>query len=181
MSTVTEAPVSSPRRKRGTENVRDMVLSLLACLVVVVPVWYLAQPPSSDSKGIRPVDPSADVRAFAAAAPGVPVPTAVPRGWTATSSTLEGTSLRIGYVTPGDGYVEYAAQKGGADAFVTQQTGHGTPGSTLRVGSRAFRVWSASGDHTSLVLTGSGGSVVVGGLRETADDELLSALASSLR
>jgi hypothetical protein len=158
-----------------------MVLSLLACLVVVVPVWYLAQPPSSDSKAIRPVDPSSDVRAFQAVAPGVPVPTGVPAGWTATSSTLEGTNLRIGYVTPGDGYVEYAAQKGDGSAFVTEQTGHGTAGSTLRVGSRAFRVWSAAGDHTSLVLSGSSGTVVVGGLRETADDEQLTALAGTLR
>lgn len=157
-----------------------MVLSMLACIAIVVPIWYLAQPPASDSRAIRPVDPAGDVQAFSRVAPGIPVPSAVPSGWTATSSTLEGTSLRIGYVVPGDGYVEYTARAGSDPAFVTDQTGRGTPGSTLRVGGRSFRVYSGAGGATSLVLRDGTGTVVLGGLRETADDALITLLAGTL-
>jgi Protein of unknown function (DUF4245) len=181
VSTATTAPARPAKKKRGQETVRDMVLSLLVCIGLVVPVWYLAQPPASDSKAIRVIDPTADVRAFAQAAPGVPVPREVPAGWQPTSSTLQGASLRIGYVTPGDSYVEYAAQGGALGTFVGDQTGQGTAGSPLQVGARTFRVFSDRDEHTSLVLQSTAGTVVVGGLRETADDALLTTLAGTLR
>ncbi len=179
MSTAIEAPAAPPKRRRGHENVRDMLLSMAACTAIIVPVWFLAQPPASDSKGIRPVDPTTDVRAFGRAAPAVPAPQRVPAGWTATSSTLDATSLRIGYVVPGDGYVEYAARAGTPGTFVEDQTGRGTPGGTLIAGGRRFSVYSAGG-HTSLVSTTPQGTVVLGGLRETADDALLTTLAGQL-
>lgn len=180
MSTATPTRPAPAKKRRGRENVRDMLLSMGVCVAIVVPIWYLAQPPASDSRTGRPVDPTADVRAFSATAPGLPVPPAVPPGWKATSSTLEGPSLRIGYLTPGRGYVEYAAQAGPAGPFVDDQTGHGQAGSTLTVAGRPYRVYSADG-HTSLVLRTARGTVVVGGLRESADDEQLTALAQALR
>ncbi|MCW2607842.1 MAG: secreted protein [Frankiales bacterium] len=169
------------KKKRGRENVRDMLLSMAVCVAIVVPIWFLGQPDPSDSKAIRRVDPTADIAAFRQAAPGVPVPT-TPPGWTATSSTLDGPSLRIGYVTDSDGYVEYAASTGDAATFVRDQTGRARSGSSLTVGTRRFVVHSGGGDHTSLVLQEQGGAtVVLGGLRETAGDEELSELAATLR
>ncbi len=179
MSTQTVAPPK--KRKRGTENVRDMLLSLGACMLVVVPVWYLAQPPESDSKSYRVVDPGPELASFRALAPGVPVPTGLPAGWRATSSTLDGSRLRIGYLTPGGGYAEYAAQGGAPEAFVADQTGDGKEVSPLTVGTRRFVVWSDDQQHTSLVLAQPQGTVVVGGLREDADDAEVQALAASLR
>ena len=177
-----------PKRKRGRENVRDMVLSLALCVAVIVPVWFLGQPAPSDSKGLRVVDTAADVSAFRAAAPGVPVPGPLPAGWRPTSSTFEGSQLRIGYVTPDDGYVEYAGQ-GAAPApgaavggtFLREQTGRGTAGTTLAVGDRRFTVYSDREGHTSLVHERGVGTVVVGGLRETAEDDELAELAAALR
>ena len=177
--TETTAP-AAPAKKRGRENVRDMLLSMAVCVAVIVPVWYLGQPAPSDSKAIREVDPSTDLRSFAALAPGVPLPS-TPEGWIPTSSTLEGANLRIGYVTDGEGYVEYAAQGGDPGTFVRDQTGRGRAGSPLTVGSRSFTVYSDGEAHTSLVLEQDGGTVVVGGLRETAGDEELSELAATLR
>lgn len=180
--TDTAAPVAPPKKKRGRESVRDMLLSMAVCVAVVVPIWFLGQPDPRDSKAIRAVDPTSDVRSFQQVAPGVPVPS-TPAGWTPTSSTLEGASLRIGYVTDGQGYVEYAARAGDVPAFVRDQTGKGRSVNPLTVGSRRFVVWSDSKGHTSLVLqpAGESGAVVVGGLRETAGDEELSELAATLR
>lgn len=169
----------APKRKRGRENVRDMVLSLAVCVAVIVPVWYLGQPPTSDA--LKVVDPAADVVAFQQAAPGVPVPVGLPEGWRATSSTLADGRLRIGYVTPDEAYAEYAAQAGPVDTFVTDQTGRGTAGTTLTVGQRQFTIHSDADGHTSLVQEQPAGTVVLGGLRETAEDDELTELAASLR
>ena len=178
----TTTPAGPPARKRGRETVRDMVLSLAVCIAVIVPIWYLGQPPPGDSKAIRVVDTAADVAAFRAAAPGVPVPGPLPEGWRPTSSTLADGQLRIGYVTPDDGYAEYAARgDGGAGAFLQDQTGRGTAGSTLTVGGRRFTLYDDRKGHTSLVEQGSAGTVVVGGLREKAGDDELSELAAALR
>jgi Protein of unknown function (DUF4245) len=179
VSTATVAPRVPAKKRRGRENVRDMLLSMAVCTAIIVPVWYLAQPPASDSKRLRVVDYTADVRSFGQAAQGLPLPGTAPAGWKATSSTLDGASLRIGWVTPDHGYVEYAAQRGAPGAFVADHTGHGRPGSTLTVGGRPYTVVS-DGRHTSLVLQTQQGTVVVGGLRETADDERLTELATTL-
>ena len=179
---------TAPARKRGRETVRDMLLSLAVCVAVIVPVWFLGQPAPSDSKALRVVDTAADLSAFRAAAPGVPAPGPLPKGWRPTSSTLAGGQLRIGYVTPDDGYVEYAgqggsqAQRGGSvEAFLREQTGRGTAGTTLAVGDRRFTLYSDGDGHTSLVDARPAGTVVVGGLRETAEDDELAELAGALQ
>ena len=158
-----------------------MLLSLAACMAVVIPVWYFGQPAEDQTRGIRVVDTATDIAAFQQAAPGVPVPGVLPEGWRPTSSTLEGDRYRIGYVTPDDGYVEYLATSGPAEEFVTEQTGKGRPGSPLQVGDRAFRIWTDDDGHTSLVLSSPAGTVVLGGLRESAEDEEISELAALLQ
>lgn len=181
-----QAP-APPKQKRGRENVRDMVLSLAVCVAVIVPVWFLGQPAPSDSKSLRVVDTAPDITAFRQSAPGVPVPVGLPEGWRPTSSTLEDGRLRIGYVTPDDGYVEFAAQGASAaqggpvETFLRDQTGRGDAGTSLAVGQRQFTVYSDDEGHTSLVQQSPAGTVVVGGLRETAEDDELSELAASLR
>lgn len=186
MTTETQAPGSPasgapPTRARGRENVRDMVLSLAVCVAVIVPVWFLGQPAPSDSKALRVVETADDIAAFRTAAPGVAVPGPLPTAWRATSSTLEQGRLRIGWVTPDDGYVEYAAQAGPPGEFVPEQTGRGTPATALTVGGRRFTVYRNGDGHTSLVVERPAGTVVLGGLRETAEDDELAELAQALR
>ncbi len=179
----TAPPVPAPprgRKKRGTETTRDMVLSLAVCLLVVAPIWLLGEFRHSDEREIRMVPTAADLTALGQAVPGVPVPQGLPAGWRATSSTLEGERLRIGYVTPGEQYAEYAALGGDPGGFLEQQTGKGRQTGRLQVDGRAFQVWSGTDGATSLVLQQPGWTVVVGGLRETADDDELQELAASL-
>lgn len=171
----------APARKRGSETARDMVLSLAACMALVIPVWFLAQPPPSASKSLRVVETATDIQALQAAVPGVPAPAGLSAGWRPTSSTLDGPALRIGYVTPGEEYAEYAARSGDPESFLLEQTGRGRRTGQLTVGGSAFEVWSNSDGHTSLVLRRAGSTVVLGGLRETADDSELQELAASLR
>lgn len=189
MSTATEqsadpAPDPAPqpaKRKRGTETVRDMVLSLIAVFAVILPFYWLAGLSDDEKGGIKPVDPSPQYAALRQAVPGVPVPTGLPKGWVATSSTLDGSDLRVGYVTPGGGYAEYAAHGDPAGTFLADQTGKGHRVTSLKVGARDLQVWSDDKGATSLVLQHPGWTVVVGGLREDAEDDEVQALAASLR
>lgn len=174
-----ETPVK--KRKRGTENVRDMVLSLIAVFAVILPFYFLAGLADQEEGGIRTVDTSRELGALQDAVPGVPVPQGLPEEFRSTSSSLEGPRLRIGYVTPGEQYAEYAAAGPDApESFLREQTGEGRRTTEIQVGARTFEVWTNEGGATSLVLQDPDWTVVVGGLRETADDNELTTLAESL-
>lgn len=157
-----------------------MIRSLGLVMLIVVPVWFLAQPPKSDEQSLRVVDPSFDVRSFTSAAPGVPVPGALPAGWRATNSTLEPGALRIGWVTPTGQYAEYDASTRPAAEFLPGTTGNGSRVGTFEVGRVSWQQFSDADGHTSLVREVGGGSVVVGGLRETTTLEELRVLAAAV-
>lgn len=175
MASATEQQPAAPgpARKRGRETVGDMVRSLGIVLLIVVALWYFAQPQDGDEQAIRVVDPSADVSALVDGAPGTPVPGGLPEGWRATSSTLEPAGLRIGYVTPTGQFAEYAAfTQPGPD--LAAQTGSATAVGTVQVQGVAWQQLADADEHVSLVLEQSGRTVVVGGVRETTSlDELL--------
>ncbi len=177
MSVAMQAPEHA-KKKRGRESALDMVRSLGLILLIIIPVWFLAQPPASDVKPIRVVDPTADIRSFAQAAPGVPVPGMLPAGWRATSSTLEPGSLRIGWVTPTEQYAEYAA---GTGPDTVALTGRGNEVGTFVVAGVTWRQFADGDGHTSLLRTAGGGTVVVGGVRETATLDELRVLAAAVR
>lgn len=181
MSVATPARGSAPRKKsRGRETAGDMVRSIGLIMVIVVPIWFLAQPPGSDAKTIRVVDPTSDIRAFSQAAPGVPVPGTLPTGWRATSSTLDPGALRIGWVTPTGQYTEYDASTQPAAAFLPGITGSGSEVGTFRIGGVVWQQFSDGDGHTSLVREQPTGTVVVGGVRETTTLDELHALAAAV-
>lgn len=171
------ASVAPAKKRRGRESVGDMVRSLGLVLLIVVPIWFLAQPPDSDEAPLRVVDPSSDVALLLDAAPGVPVPRGLPDGWRATSSTLEPQDLRIGWVTPSGEYAEYAASA--RPEFLTEITGGGTEVGTLPVAGQTWRQFDDGDEHTTLVRVAAGRTVAVGGLRETTTLAELEALAAA--
>lgn len=103
----------------------DMVRSLGLVLLVVVPIWFLAQPPDSDERALREVDPRGSIEAFAADRPDVPVPGPLPDGWRATSASYTGgqAALRIGWVTPATQYAEYSASTAEREDFLEETVG----------------------------------------------------------
>ncbi len=180
MSVATAAPPTRAKKKRGRESAGDMVRSLGLILLIVVPVWFFAQPPSSDQKTLRTVDPAADIASFAQAAPGVPVPGPLPAGWRATSSTLQPGSLRVGWVTPSGEYAEYDGVAGPAPDLAAE-TGSGAQVGTFDVDGVTYRQLRDGDGHTSLVRVAPGGAVVVGGVRQTSTLEELRVLAAAVR
>lgn len=164
-------------KKRGRETVLDMVRTLVVVFAVVLPLWFFGQSSPSDSKRIRPVDPAPAYAAFVQDTRG-PVPSGTPAGWTPTVSTYENGLLRVGYVV-GDHYLEVAGSRG--TAFLEDLTGHGELSGTVPVNGVAWQDYRSADGHRSLVLTRGGVTVLVGGVRETASDTELVALAARVR
>lgn len=178
-----EQPVAAPKKsKRGRETALDMVRSLGLVILVIVPVWFLAQAPESDEAELREVDPSRAISAFTRDAPGVPVPGDLPDGWRATSATYGGApSLRVGWVTPEQEYAEYAAGTGAPDELVRGLVGaEAEQLEPVTVDGGAWERYREADGSLSYARTYDGVTVVVGTLRATADAEELAVLLRSL-
>ena len=169
-------------RKRGRETAGDMLRSLGVVMVLVVLMWFLAQPPDSDEQPLRTVDPSADVAAFTADVPSVPVPTGLPGQWRSTSSTRVADGLRIGYVTPDGEYAEYAASTLPAEEFVPGITGEKAERlEPVQVDGQRWERYREADGSVSLLRSYGSTLVVVGSKRATASSAELEALAGSLQ
>ena len=180
-SDVQERPAPA-KKKRGRETAGDMIRSLAVIMVLVLMMWWLAQPPDEDEQPLRTVDPSADVAAFTADAPSVPVPTGLPEQWRPTSSTLGAGSLRIGWVTPDGEYAEYAASSQPAEEFLPEIAGtKAEQVEPLQVDGEAWEQYREADGSVSLVRSYGSTLVVVGTKRATADVAELELLAGSLR
>ena len=182
METV-QTEVADPKKKRGRETAGDMVRSLGIVLLMVVGIWFLAQPPKSDEQRIRVVDPAASVTSFAAAQPAVPVPGSLPAQWRPTVSTVgaEPDTLRVGWNTPAGEYAEYAASSAPAGEFVPEITGAKAERlAPVQVAGGAWEQYRDESGSLSLVRSYGAVTVVVGTTRATAALEELRTLAESL-
>ena len=170
------------KRTRGRETAADMIRSLGIVMLIVVALWFLAQPPDSDEATIRVVDPTSDVTAWTSAVPGAPVPTGLPQQWRPTSASYERgpDRLRIGHVTPSDQYAEFAASTGVAAEVVAELTGRAPRTGTVDVEGVAWDAYTEADGSLSLVRAFGDVTVVVGTLRATASAEELSVLAASV-
>ena len=169
-------------KKRGRETAGDMIRSLAVVMVLVLMMWWLAQPPDSDEQALRTVDPSGDVAAFQADEPTAPAPTGLPEQWRSTSSTLTSDGLRIGYVTPDGEYAEYAASTLPLEEVVPELAGRGArPTEPALLDGQAWEQYREPDGSVSLVRSFGGIHVVVGTKRATAQRGELDVLVGSLR
>ena len=172
---------SERKARRGRESAGDMVRSLGLVLVIVVVVFFFAQPPASDAKRLRLVDAAGDLRAFAQASPGVPVPSRLPTGWrsTVTDYSAGTAAVRVGWVTPGGRYAEYAADAGPAGPFLRSITDAADQAGSVDIDGTAWTQYRKEG-AISLVRRYGATTVVLGSLRDTASLDELRVLARSL-
>jgi hypothetical protein len=169
------------KRKRGLESTGDMIRSLGLVLAIVVVVFWLAQPPSSDAKRLRIVDPTDDVKAFSQSAPGVPVPATLPTGWrpSVTDFHVGAHQLRVGWQTPAGQYAEYAANSAPDETFLGDITDHAPRTGTVVVNGVPWTEYRKD-RAISLVRTYGATTVVLGTLRNSSSLEELRVLAGSL-
>ena len=158
-----------------------MVRSLGIVMLVVVAVWFLAQPPHSAEKKIRVVDPASDVQAFSAAAPGGAVPRTMPPGWQVTVSDYDSVAqvLRVGWVTPAGHYAEYAATPHPTQRFLGDITGEAPESDPVDIAGNTWKQYRKDKAISLVHLYGTT-TVVLGTLRDTATLDELRVLAGRL-
>ena len=182
-TSVTPPAPESGKKKRGRESAGDMIRSLGVVLLIVVAVWFFAQPPDSDEKrGVRVVDPAPQVQQWTSAVPGAPAPRALPEGWRTNHAYYDPDPdrLRIGNVTPRDTYAEFAASTAPAEDYVPEITGAKAKSETIDVDGEPWDLWVQGDGSRSLVREFGGVTVVVGTLRATASLDELTVLAGSV-
>ena len=163
-------------KRRGRETALDMLRTLAIIFAVVLPLWFFGQASPSDSKRIRPVDPTEALHDFAADT-GAPIPT-TPAGWVVNVATGTRGTIRVGYVI-GEHFTEFAG--GSGPAFLEDATGKGTDHGPVEVSGVSWRDYLSDDGHESLVRTVRGVTLVVGGVREDVTQAELTKLAATVR
>lgn len=166
-------------KRRGRETAFDMMRTLAVVFALVLPLWFFGRASPGDEQRIRAVDPASAYAAFVADTHG-PVPSRAPEGWTCTVRALatDHVLLRTGYVHD-EAYLEFVGGTG--TEFLADATGQARDVGTVDVGGVAWRDLRGADGQQSLVLTRSGVTVLVGGVRETASAEELVAFARLVR
>lgn len=140
----TEARVADGRRlRRQRQNARNLVYSLLACVVLVV-VIVLAVP-----RGAPTERPPVDYRSLASQSQGsVDRPLlapATPSTWKANSAelrTADGvTSWYVGFVLPKNEFLSYTEGLNGNSTWLADQLDSAPAGGTTTVGGLPWRVY----------------------------------------
>jgi hypothetical protein len=162
--TVTAAPPAVPQKKRrGRESALDMIRTLAVVFALVIPLWFFGQASPSDSKKIRPIDPSQTYTDYHSVTGG-PAPT-TPAGWTPNVQAKH--------------YMEWQGSTG--TAWVYDATGKGSRTGTVSVGGAEWQRWQDGSGHVSLVRSFGKATALVGGVREVATLAELESLAATFR
>jgi hypothetical protein len=170
------APAPTAKKKRGRENALDMVRSLAVVFLVVIPLWFFGQSSPGDSKSFRPIDPTPALHDFATDSGG-PVPH-TPSGWRVNVQAYDAGVVRVGYVV-GEHYAEFFGGVG--PGFLGDATGKGKQVSTVQINGATWAIYESADAHESLVRSVGKATVLVGGIRETATQDELQALAATIR
>ncbi|WP_268812517.1 DUF4245 domain-containing protein [Embleya scabrispora] len=168
-------------RKSGRETVRDMVLSLGACGLVVGALFLVA--PHNESDPVRRV---AYETSFRQAARVAPYPLLAPQGlderWRATSVDYQGfdrnqTKWHIGFINPDEKYAAVEQSNGFSDELVRDKGKRGRPIGDRDVAGEQWKAYDGP-KYRSLVRVRDGVTTMVTG---NATFEDLTVLAASLR
>jgi hypothetical protein len=165
------------RSKRGRETALDMLRSMAVVVLLVIPLWFFGQASKSDTKSIRPVDPTAALQGFAQDTKA-PVPSRIPEGWVVNVARGEPGSVRVGYVLDEDFYLEFAGGQGAT--FLEQAAGKARGTGAVDVQGVSWQRYESEG-HESLVRVVNGVTLVVGGVRENVTTAQLQQLAALVR
>jgi hypothetical protein len=169
-------------KKRGTQTVRDMVLSL-AVILLAAGVIYLFIPHDADRDPVKTVDYQVELSTARRAAPyPVEAPGKLPKGWRATSVTYDahsphGAAWHLGFLTGKDQYAAVEQSDARPQSYVEQVTqgAHKTGHSRTIDGDRWVR-WQGD-KYDALVRRSDGWTTVVTG---TAPVDKLAELAGAL-
>jgi hypothetical protein len=155
-------------RPRSVQSVRGLLLSLLTLALGVLLVGGLAGQcsfspggPDAGDATVPTVDADAELRRMARA---VSFPVRAPRlppGWRSTSADVDRVgqgrgapaAVRVGWLTPGDGYLRLSQSSATVADLVGFETGSRAPATgTVRAGDREWTVYAGQRGEPAWVL-----------------------------
>lgn len=155
-------------KKRGTQTVRDMVLSLIV-ITLAAGVIYLFIPHEEDDDPVRTVSYEVELNTARRAAP---YPVAAPEGlskqWRATSVSYEADEAgkiawHLGFLDPDQEYVAVEQSDGQVGPFVEKVTrGAAETGKSVRINGDEWARYEGA-KYDALVRTEAGSTTVVTG------------------
>src|SRR4051794_9960948 len=188
-SVTTETPAPAPVRDRSRYSLRNMVLSLVIVLGIVVLFVVLLPRPHYDA--VKEINPTQAILSAQRVAPYHAVaPTGLSKKWRATSATVTGPDekhvvhLHIGYVSPKGAYVGFEESNEDRIPFVELETAHGKfKGQVIINGQTWDKRFSSNQNDYAIDRTENGVTFVISGNSVSTDDPYaeLTELAASLR
>lgn len=177
--TAAEAPHEDPAeiaaqreeraRRRLRQTARDMVISMLVVIGVVLLFWIPFRP-HGDTGEVRTVDPTPVIEgARKAETWPVLAPVGLGAGWKCTSARIDVASdgqdiVHLGYLTPTSTYVGLEQSATKATSFVFDSTVKGREQGTVDVSGTTWTTYENDDqDHRGLVRTADGATYVVVG------------------
>lgn len=190
---VTSTAGSGRSRPRGSETIRDIVLSMAVVGVVVLAVYWVVAWQRPEVQG--PIRPAVDVeRVVAQVRSGDPFAVWEPKpgeGWTATSawfdsatvSGVDGGVLHVGYVTPDDSYAEVKQTDASTAAVIDEWIDGATKVGEVEIDGVAWQQLEseATGQQALVLVRGRLNPPVTVVVTGKADVAELTELAASLR
>ncbi len=171
-------------RRRLRQTARDMVISMLVVIGVVLLFW-LPFRPHGDTGEVRTVDPAPVVQGARRAEPWpVLAPVGLGADWRCTSARIESAAdgqdvVHLGYLSPTSTYVGLEQSATKATSFVSDATVKGREQGTVDVEGTPWTTYENEGqDHRALVRSADGATYVVVG---TGPYEQLEEFAAKLR
>lgn len=169
--------------RRGTQTVRDMVLSMAAIGVVVAVIYVFV--PHTEPDPVRPVDYRVELTTARRAAP---FPVLAPEGlsgrWRATSVDYDaaddragGAVWHLGFINPQEEYAAVAQSDGPAEPFIEDRSKSARRSGSADVAGERWERY-AGDKYNALVRRDPGVTTVVAG---TAPHRQLAVLAAALR
>ena len=193
----TQTP-TPPRSGRGSQTARDMVLSLAALLLILLAVLGLSNGcqfspggPTIDTSSVPTVDVHGALSGIAA---GVDLPVREPKlpaGWRANSADTisigDGDQarpvVRIGWLTPGGGFLRLSQTQGQASDLVASETddpkSEPAATGTIDVAGVSWTIYPARRDETSWLASVGGVRLLISGNGKDADFRTLAQAAQT--
>lgn len=169
-------------KKRGTQTVRDMVLSL-AVILLAAGVIYLFIPHDAHQNAVKTVNYRVELSTARRAAPyPIAAPEGLPKGWRATSVTYDahspkGAAWHLGFLTGKNQYAAVEQSDARPRSYVEQVTqGAHTTGHSRTIDGDRWAQWHGD-KYDALVRRSDGWTTVVTG---TASMDKLAELAGAL-
>ncbi|WP_157641270.1 DUF4245 domain-containing protein [Longispora albida] len=177
MSVFQESPrLGKPAR--SSRNAKDMAYSMLALLIPIALMVILYRFLGGESPTV--IDPSGTYAAARNSATyQVLEPKPVPKGWHASTATLDAGMLRVGYAGPDDAYLQVTESSQQAEAVLEAAMGKGSaPRGTAQVNGASWQLYEGTKGDRALVLMEPNRTIVLAGRTPEAQ---LKAFAESLK